>query len=154
VAAVYFISREQLEARLGVRVVKDIYDDNLDGTADDNAIDRLRADASSKVAARLGSYPNAFTTIPEEVVRVTLDAAVAMAAQRHPEYVRRNWEPLMTQVDKDLDAIQKAKARLDAQGSPSTATNVGGLVVVDGVRTRTGVLVPRPGKFSGGFGDF
>ena len=129
-----FVTQKQLEDRLSATTVQRIYDDNRDGVADTDPVAQLLADASSKVAGRLrGVYTIAqlVAATCHELVRVTLDVAVAMAAQRHPEVVRRDWEPLMRQADKDVTAIRLDDASLDTDGAPEPKANVGGQAYPD-----------------------
>lgn len=118
------ITRAQLENRLGRDVVAQIYDDNNDGVADTNPVAQLLDDATSKVRGALGPwYDRATTTSADtatatELRRITLDAAVAMAAQRHSGYIRQNWRELMAQVDSDLKMIQSGRSNLGADPPP------------------------------------
>ena len=124
----YFFTKAQLEARLSAKRVKRIYDDNLDGNADTDPINQLRADTTSKVASYLeplGIMPRIEAlfdqttgelltgkTLPQELTRLTLEVAVALAAQRFPEIMRMNWVELMAQVDKDLCKLRDGKTSL------------------------------------------
>jgi phage gp36-like protein len=126
-----YITQAQLENRLSATRVARIYDDNRDGSADANPIAQLIADASGKVASYLrGSYDldTVAASTPNEVVRLTLDVAFAMAAQRHPEVVRVDWQPLMQAAEKDLERLRKGETRLDVVGPPEPAANTGGAV--------------------------
>ena len=123
-----YITQQDLEDRLGAEVVKQLYDDNLDGTADAGPIARWIKDATSKVDSYLrGIYalPLALP-VPNEVSRLTLDVAEAMAARRHPNYVRRNWQELMAAAEKDLISLRRGTTRLDVQGAPEPGANQGG----------------------------
>lgn len=128
-----FWALSDLQARLSAETVKQILDDDNDGTADTEPLARLRADSDSYVLGALrGIYD--LTVIqaspPNEVKRLSLDAGVMYCAQRHPEYVRRDWEKLKRALDQDLDALRLGKRRLDVVGSPEPAANEGGSVVV------------------------
>lgn len=135
----------QLQGRLSAKRVQRIFDDNNDGTPDTDAIAQLRQDASSKVAsylapvdlaAKLDALVNPKTGelldpangFPEEVVRLSLDVATALAAQRFPEIMRMDWEKLMAQAEKDLRALRDGATSLGGQGAP-VAANVGGLAI-------------------------
>lgn len=126
-----YITQSQLEARLSAEVVRQIYDDDNNGSADASPIAQLLADASAKVASYLrGIYDltAVAATPPAEVTRLALDVAVAYAAQRHPEYVRRDWQALMRAAEGDLEKLRKGTTRLDVVGSPEPGANQGGSV--------------------------
>lgn len=115
-----YIDQTQLEARLSVETVRQILDDDQDGMADGTAVTRICADASSYVAATLQPVytPWPLTApYPEEVIRLTLDAAEAYAAKRHPEYVRRDWQKLFQHLDLQLDRLYGQRRSL-AQEPP------------------------------------
>jgi phage gp36-like protein len=114
--AVYYFTAEELANRISAAAIKNIYDDDNDGTADSPAVDRLRADATSKVASYLhGLYDLDVIAAdpPNEVVRLALDVAVAYAAQRFPSYVRRDWKPLLEAAELDLGRLRSGKTLLD-----------------------------------------
>jgi hypothetical protein len=146
---IYFFTKAQLEARMSAKKVKRIFDDNSDGNADTNPVNQLRADASSKVRSYLepmGTFGELVALfdqdtgellsgkiVPEEVLRLSLDAAVALACQRHPEVMRQDWEKLMAQVDKDLARLRDGKTSLGGgtQGGEVTPeTTLQGAVAV------------------------
>ena len=149
---IYLFTKAQFEARLSVKKVKRIYDDNSDGSADTNPVNQLRADASSKVRSYLepmGIMPeieelfNQTTgellsgkVLPDEIVRLALDVGVALAAQRHPEVMRQDWVLLMKQCDSDLCRLRDGKTSLGGgtQGGTTTPTSDldGGVVGVPG----------------------
>lgn len=126
-----YITQADLEARISAQRVKDILDDDNSGTADATAVTRILADASAKVAGVLrGIYDltAVATTTPEEVKRLALDVAVVYAAQRHPEVVRRDWQPLLKAVQYDLESLRTGKTRLDVVSTPEPAANEGGSI--------------------------
>ncbi len=146
---IYFFTKKQLEARMSAKRVQRIFDDNADGSVDTDPVNQLRADASSKVRSFLepmGTFASIVllfnqTTgelltgkiLPEEVVRLALDVAVALACQRHPEVMRQDWVKLMDQVDKDLAKLRDGKTSLGGgmQGGVETPeTLVQGAVAV------------------------
>jgi hypothetical protein len=90
---------------------------------------------------------------PHEVVRLTLDVAYAMAAQRYPEVVRVDWLPLMQAAEKDLGRLRDGTTRLDVIGSPEPAQNVGGSVS-EGDPDDYDVTTALPVFSGGGFGDY
>lgn len=135
---IYFITKAQFENRLGAKKVKRIYDDNSDGNADTDPINQLRGDASSKVRSYLDPMGIMTTleamfdqdtgelldgkVVPDEVVRLTLDVAVALAAQRHPEVMRQDWIALMKQVESDLCKLRDGKTSLGGGTQGGAAT--------------------------------
>lgn len=135
---IYFFTRAQLEARLSAKRVKRIYDDNSDGNADTDPINQLRADAASKVRSflepmgimdDLEALFNQATgellsgkVLPDEVVRLSLDVACALAAQRHPEVVRMDWRTMMQQCDSDLCKLRDGKTSLGGGTQGGVAT--------------------------------
>lgn len=119
--------------RIGATALKRIFDDDRDGAADVDPVAQLLADAKSKVfGVCRGIYDLAALEAnpPHELNRLILDVAVAYAAQRHPEVVRRDWVPLMAQVDADLSRLRAGKARLDVEGTPEPAANQGTEILV------------------------
>lgn len=127
-----YIVTADLEQRISAERLKQIYDDDNNGTADVNPLARLCKDASAKVAGYLrGVYDLATIAAapPEEVIRLTLDVAEAYAARRHPEYVKRDWEKLMRACEGDLDKLRRGVTRLDVTASPEPGANEGGTVL-------------------------
>lgn len=137
---ILFVTKAQIEARLSAKRLKRIYDDNSDGLADVDAVNQLRADASSKVRSYLepmGVMPtlevlfNQTTgelisgkVVPDEIVRLTLDVVVALACQRFPEVMRQDWVKLMDQCDKDLCKLRDGKTSLGGGTQGGVATPV------------------------------
>ncbi len=150
------ITVEQLTARVGPVVLTRNLDDQNVGEADDPAVTRLLRDASSKVLGAIkGNYPvdaiKAMTAeeLPEELVRVTLDQAVAMLCQRHPEVMRQDWVDLMKQADAELKALRMNERGLDTEGAPEPPKNTGGTIV------RASSDLPEVERtFNCGFGSF
>lgn len=134
-----FITATQLSRRLGPAALRRLYDDQDSGTADTNAVDQLIADASGKVASylqgvvALSTASTAATSdTAHEVVRLTLDVAVAMAAQRHPEALPSyDGIELMKQAERDLDRLRKNTTALDTDNSPNPVANEGGEIYPD-----------------------
>lgn len=118
-----WITKAQFEDRIGAENVQRLYDDNNDGVADDDTVGRLLLDASSKVSGYLRpiylldkvqqSLPNL-----NEVQRLTLDIAVVYAAQRHGEYIKRDWEKLLKAAESDLDKLHNGETLLDIVDTP------------------------------------
>lgn len=127
-----YATKAQFENRISPILAKRLYDDKGVGRADTDAIEQLRADASSMVAGYMrGNYDLAAVeaNTPHEVVRLTLDVMVAMAAMRHPEVTTLNGVALMEMVRAELKSLREAKTRLDVVGTPEAPSNVGGIVV-------------------------
>jgi phage gp36-like protein len=132
--SVSLITSAQVEARLSANVVRQIFDDDNDGKADDDAIDQLRDDATawvlSWIAPMLGDVQDTNvlpTPYASELRRLALDAVVWMAAQRHPEYVRHDWERLKASNEHDLTTLRTA-IRSIGEKPPDPAANVIGYV--------------------------
>jgi phage gp36-like protein len=125
----------QLSDRLSVARFRRLLDDDADGTADSDVVTQILADASSKVAGYLqGAYDLAAVALntPHEVVRLTLDVAVAMCAQRFPEVMPGcDWVDLMKAANADLAALRKNAVSLDTDTTPQPAANSGGYVFPD-----------------------
>lgn len=125
------ITQAQLEARLSSDAVSRIYDDNSDGVADSEPLLQLRKDASSKVRSKLGPSVNVDNLDPathDEVVRITLDVAHAMAAQRFPEVLRIDGFALMRQAEKDLSEIRTGEADLGTEDEDVDVVQYGSVV--------------------------
>jgi phage gp36-like protein len=113
------ITKEQLIARLGQNQFDRVFDDNNDGKADKLSEEQVRKDASSKVRGAIGPvYTQAqLTSATEELVRITLDVAEAMATRRRPTILKGDWTELMAQADKDLKAVRMTMANLGTDDS-------------------------------------
>lgn len=123
-----YFTEDQLAARISKKKVRDIYDDNNDGAPDGDAIDGLRRDASSKVdsyLAPMGILPIDPAAIPDEVIRLSLDVGVALASQRFPEVMRKDWKALMDQAEEELCRLRDGKTSLGAKPIPQTAVEGG-----------------------------
>lgn len=154
-----------LENRLSKGTVRRIFDDNNDGTADNDVITQLLEDASSKVDSYLAGVfelPLA-QPYPHEVLRLELDVAVAMAAQRFPETLRMmDAKVLMEMAEKDLDRLRTGKTKLGV-APPDPGKNHGGTVNVpttsaSDTATNDAVLGSSSSASGGGYwnkmGDF
>jgi phage gp36-like protein len=126
------LTQAHLEARLSVETVKQIYDDNNDGSPDSDPIAQLLADAQSYVFEAIedlytedSDWPLT-APYPSAVIRLCLDAAEAYAAKRHPEYVRRDWQALFAHLDIQLDRLRELKRSLgqDPPGPPDDGITV------------------------------
>lgn len=130
---------DQFKKRLSPAVVTRIYDDNNDGTPDDEPIQQCLDDAGAKVDSYLdpiGLIPNPMPDPPpREIVRLELDIAQAYACQRFPEAVRQDGEKLMKQAEADLDRLRKGVTSLGPPPAPGPAANSGGAVFRDDRQT-------------------
>lgn len=116
-------SQSDLEDRLSAAVVRQILDDDDDGVADASAIVRLQADSDAYVEGFIRPvYSASLASIraapPSEVKRLSLDVAVAYAAMRHAEYVRRDGAELLLVVRKQLIDLRKGVTALNVDGAP------------------------------------
>lgn len=148
---ILFFTQAQLEGRISVKRLKRVLDDDDDGEADTNAVLGLRRDASSKVASYLeplgvmatyATYVNSSTgelldanAMPfhAEVVRLGLDVAVALAAQRFPEVYRMDWRALMEQAELELQNLREGVTSLGGGGAPEVVNQ--GATVLSGNTT-------------------
>lgn len=130
-----YITGTDLSNRLGAATYRRLFDDNNDGVVDTAPVAALIADASSKVAGYLqGIYPLATVTAttPHEVMRLTLDVAVAMCVLRYPEVMAgHDGIELMKAADRDLQALRKNTTSLDTDASPNPQANTGGEIFPD-----------------------
>src|SRR5213594_4098286 len=103
------ITQADLENRIGVDVVRRIYDDNNDGTADAGPIGRLISDVESRVKAsvrrgyNVADYATVIAQKPDLLVTLALDLAQGCAWQRFPTYVRFDGASLLKTAMEDLD---------------------------------------------------
>lgn len=132
-----YIVQADLEARVGAEAVRQILDDNRDGTPDAAPLARVIADAESYVEGFLRTVYDlaairALTTgVPNEVKRLCLDVAEAYLWDRFPEYVRAQGDKLLERARRDLVDLHKGMTRLDIVGTPEPAANRGGTVQSD-----------------------
>jgi len=127
--AYYITTTAILENRISAAVVKRIYDDNNDGTADTNPVTQLIVDAEARFEGYCrGIYDLAALRAahPAEAVRMCLDIAEALACKRFPKAATREWLPLWQASEAELKALRKGETRLDIEGSPEPAANEGG----------------------------
>ena len=133
-----YITEEQLARRLSLETVRQILDDDLDGTPDQNAVNQILDDSRSYIDegisglySDIGMWPLE-QPYPESVIRLQLDAAEAYAAKRHPEYVRRDWERLFKHVDAQIERLRSYTRSLAAD--PPGDFDSGIAVVTDAKR--------------------
>lgn len=160
--ALPYWTQEDLENRVSVETVRQVLDDDNDGSADAGPIARLQADSDSFVEGYLRavySLDACRDVKPNQIVRLSLDYAVAQLAKRHPEYIQRDWMRLEESVRNELCDIRGGKVRLDIETSPEPTALAGADVFGGGVS-----LDEAPQKFfvgdkgsdgdGGGMGDF
>lgn len=131
--ATYFFTDAQLASRIGKDAVRALFDDNQDGVADTDNLTALKRDATACVSGYMrGIYSLPLDEpVSYEVTRLALDVAVAYAAERHPEFVRRDWRMLWEKVRQELCDVRNGKTRLDISAATNPAiapSNVGGAV--------------------------
>lgn len=153
-----------LQARASEGGVLAAFDDSNAGivTGADPAIIRLLRDATSYVLSFLRVKYDITLLIamgaealPNEVVRLTLDAAEYYAARRHPEWCRqnKNWKELKAVLDEELHELVSGKRRLDIVGSPEPASGLETEFVQTEDVTSAGEVISLPRRFSN-MGDF
>lgn len=138
-----------LEDRLSEAIVRALLDDDNNGAPAPSVIARLQDDSDSHVNSYLRPiYRLPLSSVPNEVKRLSLDVACAMAAMRRPEVVRRDGKALMEMALADLKSLRRGDTRLDVEVLPPA--NTGGTV-------RSGDPVnptPVPKAFGDGTGIF
>jgi hypothetical protein len=115
------ITRGQLESRVSAVVLDRVLDDSGSGAAENDAVERILLDASSKVRGRIGPLTDLNKLDPvkqTELVRIGLDIATAYLALRHPEIMKRDGFKLLEQAEKELEAIHIGKADLATEEDP------------------------------------
>lgn len=145
-----FISLQDLEDRMSRRVVEQLLGDDNTGYAAKGPVARLLVDATSYVVGLIGGvydFPLS-SQVPNELQRITLDVAVGIASNRHPEYVRFNGYAILERARTELKDLRTSLSQLDipllgaAVGSnvdpPAPVApvprNVGGIVYDNSVR--------------------
>lgn len=128
VAVVNLVTVEQLENRIGIEILKRLFDDDNTGQANGNAVQQLCEDASSMIRGGLPKDYDLDTITADaassnaiELRRITLDAAHAMAAIRHPGALKIDGFGLMERVDQALKNIRMGQATLGTKTSPETS---------------------------------
>lgn len=149
------LMQADLEARLSVATVRALYDDDQSGDADAAPVAQLLEDAESYVLGAIwgagGVYVGAVPDPPPaELKRLCLDAAVAYAAQRFPEVVKRDWQALFEWLKGELKDLRDGVRGLGPQETATTdAANQGAVVESD---NPTETATKR--FFVSGMGDF
>ena len=156
------ISVQQLIERVGPRVLQRSLDLEELGEVNEDLAIRLCKDASSKVLGSLhATYPTAIETLramaaddenfPDEVTRITLDAAQAFHAMQFPTITSVDGHRLMRRVNEDLSNIRLTISTLGVTGAPEPASNQGAEAF--GLNPDKD-YAPEPHTFAGGFGEF
>jgi hypothetical protein len=126
-----FVTRERLERRLGSDTFRRIFDHNSDGVADGPSYQSICDDAESKLRGAFGpTYAQAALdpAVAKDLLRIGLDAALAMIARDFPGAYPRDWVSMMQQVDRDIKAVRSTIANLGTDNPPEPAANNGGSV--------------------------
>jgi phage gp36-like protein len=124
-----------LNDKISATVVRQILDDDLDGTADPTPVARAIADAESyvegflRVAYDLTAIRALGTNVPNEIKRLCLDVCVAFLWERHPEYVRADGAKMLVRVRQELIDLRRGLRRLDIVGTPEPPANRGGVTL-------------------------
>lgn len=153
----YGMTPSDLSDRVGEDVVNAVLDDNNDGKADKNPLNRLLADAISFVEGSAGNHYSlnlmrAASPVPNELQRLFLDAAEWMIAKRHPEAMPgHDWVKLREINREDIIDWAKGQRRLDTEGSPEISLTQGGKTVSE---IGQGPPNPKPPKFFDDLGDY
>lgn len=158
--AIVLWEQSDLEAELSSEVVRQFLDDDNDGNADNDALQRLQHRSAGRVIGGLQrAYPALVAAaaawqvnldlVPERIRTLALDVAIAILAKRHPEYVRRDWVKLFKFVDEEIARIRVSGVDgLAIETTPETASNQGGTL---GGGTDDGVtLAAAPVQFFSG----
>lgn len=127
-APISLITPEQLENRIGLEVLKRIFDDYNVGEPSTEAVIQICEDASAKVRGGIGfDYDldavtsEAAATTAIELRRIALDCAHAMMMIRHPGFTKQDGFDMMRMVDKDLENLRKAQTTLGTKKAPEPA---------------------------------
>lgn len=107
-----YITQTQLENRIGTHNVRRVCDDDNDGVADAAVVTSLLTDSSAIVRGHLKGVLDLTAVAaspPEEVVRLTLDVAVAFMAMRAPEVMMMNGQQLRNRAEADCKAFRENK---------------------------------------------
>jgi phage gp36-like protein len=152
----YGITQTDLEDRVSAEVVRQILDDDNDGTADTNPVLRLLLDAQSYVESYLRTVfkldeLRAQDPVDNEIVRMILCRAEGQLYIRHPEHARFDAGKALDRLDKEiLRFVANGQRGLD--NDAHTALNQGGIVSTMAADNN----FPDPPKviFGAGFGFF
>ncbi len=147
------ITKQALVNRLGRVQFDRVFDDNNDGSGDKLSEEQLRRDASGMVRGGIGlvfDVDQLTAELSDELTRVTLDVAEAMATKRRPTILKGDWTELMKDARESIKALRTGIANLGIKTAPEPAAN-------HGVRTTSGNPDDPncfPKRFSDNWGSF
>lgn len=149
-----YATRADLERTLSKKVVDQIFDDDSSGEGDEDPIDQLMVEATSRVnmyLAELYRIPVADSAgnVPDAVRFLTIDVAAALAEMRHPEYVRSNGEKRLADAVDILEKLRDGKIQLDSELLPPAHNAVAYARSGDANNPES-----KPKVFIDGMGDF
>jgi len=127
----HLITRNQIDAHMGARIVARVLDDSGAGDADEDAVNSLLAYASSMLRGKLGTVDDLSGLNPEvqsEMIRIGLDICHARAAIRHPEVVRLDGMKMMDAAKKDLRDIVLHGATAGVPNRPPVEAYAAGVI--------------------------
>lgn len=157
-APTYYIAGSDLRLYLTPATFIALFDDANEGNLDDDApqvmlaIELAHAEVTSYLLTENATLPDVLPAAVPSLLRFAeLDYAMAIAFDRHPEYVRKFGEDKRStgardRAEKRMDEIIQAIRRIPGFSPPA---NVGGMTVDSGAR----VMTPNTDG-SGGSGDF
>lgn len=152
----YGITVTDLEDRLSASVVREILDDDNDGTPDTGPVLRFLLDAQSYVEGALRTVfkladLRAQSPTDNEIVRLILDRAEGRIYIRHPEHARFDGGKALDRNDKEIAAFV-ARGQRGLDNDDHTAANQGGVTTTMAADAN----FPDPPKviFGAGFGYF
>jgi hypothetical protein len=159
IAGTYLIEAD-ITRRLTSELYEQIFDDDRDGTVDEDLVNDYIADAESVVEQTIQKTygPGGITTMralgtdaPRAVKRMALDVFEVRAMRRHPEFIRGGWAQREAMVESHLKMLRVRELELDNEGAaPEPAVNEGG-----GVRSGDpDDTTPCPPFFTRGMGAF
>lgn len=119
-----FVTRADLEARVGAETVAQLFDDDRDGVPDDEPLSVILADANRLTEARLvcrgfsRELLDALSLDPT-LRRLASDLALALAGRRRPEWIdpegRGRYDAIGREAEKNLDMIARGELRVPAE---------------------------------------
>lgn len=157
--AAAYLTLSDVEQTIGAQMALRLFDDDGDGVADVDAVDRILTSAERFVAGFVSrEYTMASiladAAATDHIRSLAVVVAIEYAYRRRPEFITRDGTPYHTvysDVVKTLERIGAGKYRIDVDGVPEVAANATGLITEPLVTDADGVC---PGAFTAGFGDF
>lgn len=125
-----YINAANVSARLGVEKYHLIFDDDLDGVADDAVVQEYVDDAESELEQSIAktygdegllALRDLGTDCPRAVKKLCLDLLVVAAYQRHPSYIRAEWVKREQSVQERLKELRLREVQLDTTAAPEPA---------------------------------